>query len=210
MAYKKYIVKQGDCISSIAFKYGFFPDTIWNDSKNSKLKQDRKDPNVLLPGDEVYIRDKEEKEESCASEERHSFRRKGVPEIFNIQFKINDEPRANEAYVIDIDGELSEGQTDENGIAEIWIPPNAKKGKISFRDTGEEYELELGELDPITEISGVQQRLQNMGFYEGPIDGKMSEELEQAIRIIQERNDLEPTGKLDETTRDMIQEEHGS
>jgi len=210
MAYKKYIVKQGDCISSIAFKYGFFPDTIWNDSKNSKLKQDRKDPNVLLPGDEVYIRDKEEKEESCASEERHSFRRKGVPEIFNIQFKINDEPRANEAYVLDIDGELSEGQTDENGIAEIWIPPNAKKGKISFRDTGEEYELELGELDPITEISGVQQRLQNMGFYEGPIDGKMSEELEQAIRIIQERNDLEPTGKLDETTRDMIQEEHGS
>ena len=79
MAYKKYIVKQSDCISSIAFKYGFFPDTIWNDSKNSKLKQDRKDPNVLLPGDEVYIRDKEEKEESCASEERHSFRKKGVP-----------------------------------------------------------------------------------------------------------------------------------
>jgi hypothetical protein len=209
MAYKKYIVKQGDCISSIAFKYGFFPDTIWNDSKNSKLKQDRKDPNVLKPGDELYIRDKEEKEESCASEERHSFKKKGVPEIFNIQFKINDEPRANEAYVLDIDGELSEGQTDENGIAEIWIPPNAKKGKISFRDREDEYELDLGDLDPITEISGVQQRLQNMGFYKGDIDGKMSDELEQAIRIIQERHDLEPTGKLNEATRDMIQEEHG-
>jgi hypothetical protein len=43
MAYRKYTVKQGDCISNIAFKYGFFPDTIWNDSKNSKLRQDRKD-----------------------------------------------------------------------------------------------------------------------------------------------------------------------
>lgn len=210
MAYKKYTVKQGDCISSIAFKYGFFPDTIWNDSKNSKLKQDRKDPNVLKPGDEVYIRDKEEKEESCTSEELHSFKRKGVPEIFNIQFKINNEQRANEAFVLDIDGELSEGQTDEKGIAEVWIPPNAKKGKISFRDRGDEYELELGNLDPITEISGVQQRLQNMGFYEGPIDGKMSDDLEQAIRVIQKRNNLESTGKLDEATRNKIQEEHGS
>ncbi|MHC4474361.1 MAG: peptidoglycan-binding domain-containing protein [Planctomycetota bacterium] len=210
MATTEYRVRQGDCISSIAYEHGFFPDTIWNDSKNSKLKQDRKDPNVLKPGDEVYIRDKEEKEESCASEERHRFKRKGVPEIFNIQFKIKDEPRANEAYVLDIDGELSEGQTDENGIAEIWIPPNAKKGKISFRDREDEYELDLGGLDPITEISGVQQRLQNMGFYKGDIDGKMSDELEQAIRIIQERNDLEPTGKLDEATRNKIQEEHGS
>ena len=35
----KYTVKQGDCISSIADKYGFFPDIIWNDSKNSKLEQ---------------------------------------------------------------------------------------------------------------------------------------------------------------------------
>jgi peptidoglycan hydrolase-like protein with peptidoglycan-binding domain len=38
----------------------------------------------------------------------------------------------------------------------------------------------------------------------------MSEELEQAIRVIQERNNLEPTGKLDEATRNKIQEEHGS
>ena len=210
MAYKKYIVKQGDCISSIAFKYGFFPDTIWDDSKNSKLKQDRKDPNVLKPGDEVYVRDKEEKEESCASEKKHRFKRKGVPERLRIQFMDEeDKPRANEAYVLEIDGELSEGQTDGDGKVEIPIPPNAKKGKISFRDSGDEYELDLGDLDPITETSGIQARLSNLGFYKGDIDGKMSEELERAIHKFKEAKELEPNGRLDETTRSKIKEAYG-
>jgi len=209
MAYREHTVKQGDCISSIAFAHGLFPDTVWNDSKNRELKQRRKDPNVLLPGDTVYIRGKEEKEESCASEERHRFRRKGVPEILEIQFKINDEPRANEAYVLEIDGALSEEQTDADGVAEVWIPPNAMKGKISFRDRGDEYELDLGGLDPLTEISGVQARLGSLGFYDGPVDGEMSDELEQAIRVVQERHDLEPTGKLDEATRNVILDEYG-
>ena len=79
MAYRKYTVKQGDCISSIAFEYGYFPDTLWNDPKNSKLKHDREDPNSLMPGDEVYIRDKEAKQASCASEKKYRFKRKGVP-----------------------------------------------------------------------------------------------------------------------------------
>lgn len=210
MAYEKYIVKQGDCISSIAFKYGLFPDTIWNDSKNSKLKQDRKDPNVLLPGDEVYIREKEEKEESCESEKKHRFKRKGVPERLRLQFMDEEgKGRANEAYVLDIDGELSDSKTDKDGKVEIWISPNAKKGKITFRDSGEEYELQLGELDPVTEVTGVQARLGNLGFYEGQVDGKMSEELENAIRYFQEKKGLDPTGKLDEPFRQKLENVYG-
>ncbi|UCE46828.1 MAG: peptidoglycan-binding protein [Phycisphaerales bacterium] len=207
--YREHTVKQGDCISSIAFKYGMFPDDIWNDSKNRQIKEQRKDPNVLMPGDVVYVREKEEKEVSCASEQRHRFKRKGVPEILRMRFLSGGEPRADKDYVLDIDGTLFDGKTDKDGKVEIAIPPNAKQATILFRESGVEYKLKLGNLDPITEISGVQGRLKNLGFYPGPIDGNMSDQLEQAIRDFQERNNLEPNGSLDENTRNKIDKSSG-
>ncbi|MHC5057341.1 MAG: PGRP and LysM peptidoglycan-binding domain-containing protein [Planctomycetota bacterium] len=211
MAHRAYKVKPGDCISSIADKYGLFPDDVWNDSRNDKLKKERKDSNVLMPDDVVYVREKEEKEESCASEERHRFRKKGVPEKLIIQFKLGDEPRADEDYVLDIDGSLSEGKTDKDGRIEVWIPPGARKGRIEFRDEGGEYDLDLGRLDPISAVSGVQGRLGNLGFYSGPVDGKASGELEQAIRDFKaSQNPMkEADGTLDDDTRKMIEKAHG-
>ena len=43
---KQHKVKQGECLSSIAERYGLFPETIANDSDNSELKNERKDLNV--------------------------------------------------------------------------------------------------------------------------------------------------------------------
>ena len=210
MAYRKHTVKQGECISSIADKYGLFPEDVWNDQKNRKLKDERKDPDVLMPGDAVYVRGKEENEESCASEERHRFRRKGVPEKLAIQFKVGDQPRAEEDYVLEVDGALCEGKTDKDGKIDVWVPPGAKKGKITFR-AGGEYELGLAHLDPITETSGVQARLRNLALYRGPVDGKLSEELRTAIRRFQASvdPDVKPTGEIDEETRKRIQEAYG-
>jgi hypothetical protein len=215
MAHKKYTVKQGDCISSIAYAHDMFPDTIWNDPENAELKEKRKDPYVLLPGDVVSIRDKEVKEVSCASEQRHRFKRKGVPEKLTIQFMIEDEVRACDPYVLEIDGtpaKLGNLETDERGIIDVWIPPRAMKAKITFTESGDAYEFDLGRQDPITEISGVQGRLRNLGFYEGAVDGKMSEELEQAIADFQasQNPDQEPSGTLDDATRSKIVEIHGS
>ncbi|MHC4470024.1 MAG: peptidoglycan-binding protein [Planctomycetota bacterium] len=209
MGYRKHKVKQGDCISSIAYKYGFFPNTIWNDSKNSELKELRKDPNVLQPGDEVYVRDKEEKEEACASEQKHRFRRKGVPEELSIQFWAAEEPKANEPYALEVEGVFSEGQTGGDGVVAAWIPPDAKKGSIVFHEAGDEYELILGGLDPVSEISGVQARLKNLDFYEGPVNGTMNDQLEQAIRDFQQASDLASTGELDNDTREGIVKAHG-
>ena len=199
-------VKQGECISSIAYRYNLLPDTIWNDPANAELKALRKDQNILMPGDKVVVRKKEMKEAPISTGSRHRFQTKGFQEKLVIHFKLNDKPRTSEACVLEIDGVLSKGQTDGSGKVEIPIPPNAKTGMISFRETGDVYKLDFGHLDPIEEISGIQGRLSSLGFYDGPINGKMSEELEQAIRDFQETKDMKPTGKLDDTTRNMIEQ----
>jgi len=74
-----YTVQPGDCISSIAFERGFFWQTLWNDGGNAKLKELRKDPNVLQEGDIVHIPDLTLKQESGATENKHKFKLKGVP-----------------------------------------------------------------------------------------------------------------------------------
>jgi hypothetical protein len=85
----EYTVKQGDCLSSIAEKHGFTPDKIWDHRKNSQLKEKRKDPNFLQPGDVVHMPDKEKKEEFGDTDQRHKFKRRGVPEKFNYEIIVD-------------------------------------------------------------------------------------------------------------------------
>jgi len=205
----KHIVKQGECIESIAFEHGLFWETVWNDSQNAELKQKRKDPNVLLPGDEVFITDKREKTESCATEKRHRMRKKRVPAKVGIRFESDGEPRADEPYFVVIDGIRSKGRTDDEGMVKLFISPGAKKGRITFPESERQYDLILGGLDPITELSGVQGRLMGLGFFPGPVDNKMSPELEEALHLFQEENGLKATGKLDDDTRQKIDKAFG-
>jgi len=54
------------------------------------------------------------------------------------------------------------------------------------------------------QIMKVQKALQRYDYYDGPIDGKLSPELRQAIKDFQEDESLEVTGELDEETYKRI------
>ncbi|MFZ2148954.1 MAG: peptidoglycan-binding domain-containing protein [Sedimentisphaerales bacterium] len=205
----KYTVKQGECIESIAFDNGFFWETVWKDSQNAELKQKRKDPNVLLAGDEVFIPDKREKTESGATEERHRFRKKGVPAMLRIRLIDDDKPRANESYTLEIDGELFSGTTDDDGTLEHPISPGAKKGRLLVGEEQDEYLLDLGYLDPVDEIAGVQGRLNNLGFHCGAVDGVLGPKTEAALTDFQKRCGLPESGKIDQATRDKLIDIYG-
>ena len=207
----EYKVKQGDCISSIATRHGLFWEKVWNHPKNSRLKEQREDPNILYPGDVVFIPDKEERQESGATEQTHRFKLKGVPSKLCLVLKDEDDkPRANMNYTLEIDGQLFSGTTDGGGKLEHSIPPNAKKGRLIIEEGGsEEYSLDLGSIDPVAEITGVQARLSNLGYYFGPIDGKMNPETIEAIKYFQTEHGLIVNGEADPATRDKLLKEHG-
>lgn len=197
-----YEVKQGDCISSIAYAYGFFPDTIWNDPVNAELKNKRKDPNVLLPGDVVLIPEKQAKEVAKPTDARHLFKRKGVPKIFRIQFKTGDEPIANTEYLLLIKGNATRGKTDGEGWIKCPIQPDARLATVQIE--GEEFQLQLGHLDPLDTLAGIQGRLQQLGFYDGEINGVMDDETEASVKIFQRSNNLESTGRVDQALKDLL------
>lgn len=205
-----YQVKDGDCLSSIAFEHGFFPDTIWNHANNAALKEKRKDPNVLMQGDVVFVPDKRLKEVNEPTNQVHKFRLKNCPAKLSLRLLFNGEPRRSEAYTLDIDGKITNGTTDSDGNIKISIPPNARRGKlvIGADERKMEYNLKLGTLDPIDKISGVQSRLNNLGFNCGRIDGVMNPETKEALQAFQVTVGLPPTGELDAATKAKLYENY--
>lgn len=212
MAHKEYKVKPGDCISSIAYAHGLFPETIWNDPKNSGLKGKRESPNILLPGDVVQVREKEEKEEDCASEQKHRFRRKGVPETLKLVVKVDGKPVADEPYVLTVDGQNYSGTTDGEGRIDQVIPPDAQTADLTVGEGSgaRTHKLKLGNVDPVSETSGVKARLRNLGYYRGPLDETTDENTTEAIKAFQQDAGLDPSGEVDQKTRDALVKEHGS
>jgi hypothetical protein len=221
---RKYTVKQGDCISSIAFAYNLFPKTVWDHPDNAELKKLRKDPNSLFPDDSVVIPEIELKEEDCQPEQKHRFRRKGVPEKLRIQFRTGDEeddaPRKGVPYTLDITTQSGcpvpqkKGKTDDEGFLEETIPPDAAKGIIVLEEGEDEevYEIMLGYIDPIDTITGLQTRLNNLGYDCSDEDGILGSMTKDAVRNFQADNDLEVlTGDfefadIDQDTLDKLEE----
>jgi N-acetylmuramoyl-L-alanine amidase len=203
-------VRPGDCVWSLAVENGFDVDTVWNEPDNRELKSRRDDPNVLQPDDVVRIPEKRARQEHGGTERRHRFRRKGVPGRLRIVLLDHErQPLRGASYDLWIDGTVHyRGWADDDGLVDVAIPPGARKGEL-FVDGEEdrhEYELLLGHLDPLDEVSGVQGRLANLGFDPGPIDGIHGPLTSEALERFQRVEGLERTGQLDASTRARLSE----
>ena len=202
----KWIVSQDDDIPGIAAATGFFWKTIWNHAENNALKADRKNPNVLYPGDEVFVPELQTKTESCPSEQKHKFRRRGEPPKIKIKLMDGGEPRANVPYILEVEGTTVEGKTDANGVIETYVPGNAKNGKLMLNDRKEVYNVEIGVLDPIDQIVGVQKRLCNLGYNCFPYTNVLDAMTKRALVNFQADQKLQVTGRPDQATKAKLLE----
>ena len=199
-----YTAKEDDCILSIAERYGFDWESVWRHANNASLRQLRKEANVLLVGDKVFVPEKQLRLESCPTDQCHQFVRKGVPTLLRMRFLDGGESRSDLPYVLTVDGQVLQGNTDKDGMLEVRVPARAKKAMLQLGsgDSAEVYEVRLGRIDPPTELSGARQRLQGLGFDCG--EGT-KEEIISALRSFQSSQKLSATGDLsDETTRQKL------
>jgi hypothetical protein len=198
-----HIVQRGEGVTLLAERYGFAPETIWNDDANAALRRERDDMNVLMPGDEVTIPDKSPGDVGCRTGARHVFRRRGIPARHRLQILDHGEPVPDAPYRLTIDDVTFEGRTDRSGMIEQFVPPASRSGTLEvlllyLRRIRRRIVFALA---PLTELAGVQQRLSNLGYYGGDADGFLDDETRAAVAAFQRRNGLAESGESDEPTR---------
>jgi hypothetical protein len=213
-------VVQGEHLSGIANKYGFSSyKTIWDHGQNAELKNQRKNPNVIFPGDRVFIPDKGEKKYSRNTEKRHPFKVKTEKlKLRLILEDIYEKPIANAKVELSIDNEEYKLTTDGQGKIEQEIKPTDEHGFLTIKDTQTAINeililIKIGNLDPVDKISGQEARLNNLGYFAGPLDGKSeSENTEMFLSAVEEfqcDHSLTVDGKCGPDTQAKLKQVHG-
>ncbi len=208
---------QGECFSSLAHQYGFENyRTIYDHPENAELIKERLNPNILYPYDVVFIPDNELKEVDAATEQTHHFVVKKEKTKFRLVVKDEDgKPFADTRYELTIDEKVFEGTTDGTGKLEEEISAKAHSGYVTFYPKDENgaeivgfIPLDFGHLDPVRETSGVQARLNNLGFECGKNDGTIGEKTKAALLEFQKKHGLPESGEACAATREKIQQMH--
>jgi len=207
-----HVVGQGESIDSIAAQVGHRPETVWDAQENRELKEKRKDPHVLHPGDRLFVPPVKPKTASVQTGKasRVTFARPAAR--LKLQLVVHGKPRAGEPFRLLIDGVETTGKTDGHGFIDQPIPVLARKAVLTVGE-GEQattHDLLLRTLDPVAEPSGAQARLRNLGYGEVPLDGALGPPTVAALCAFQRDQGLEVTGKLDRATQDKLVEAHGS
>ena len=209
-----YVIRQGDYLQKLAFAHGFDEEAVWNDPKNAALKDTRKDPNLLLPGDVIHFPRSTREGQPLSKGTTNTYKAKVPTTKVHFTFEDAKGPLAGEAYVIEGLGAPLEGTADGTGKVEIEAPVHVREVRVTFKKKGLIFPVFIGDMDPIDEPSGVRQRLQHLGYLQ-PAPDALSEEAAahrdtEAITAFQRDKGLSPTGTIDDATRSALDAAHGT
>lgn len=201
-------IAEGESTSSIAPRYGFAPDTVWNDSDNRELNQQRTHPNLLMPGDELAIPARKRKEITLATNQTHVFKRHALRTLVALQLFDGNQPRDRQEWSLKAGSESATGTSDGDGVVEFWITPDNREGALTIGPDQLLMKLAFDHLHSVNETSGVQQRLANLGFWVALPERSPDECLTAAVRSFQVRVGLDPSGKINDETRNQLVDVH--
>jgi hypothetical protein len=204
-------VAQGEHLSRIAFNYGFTDyKKIWNDPANADLQQLRKDPNVLYPGDELVIPDKETREETRPTEALHKF--KLHLSTLNLRLVLKDfenKPIAKAKCRLDVEASSDDLTTGGDGKIERIILPVDENGRLVVAEKEIDLPIRIGHLDPADTPTGQKGRLNNLGYDAGPLEVEDDLRFRSAVEEFQCDNKLTVDGVIGPQTQGKLKDVHG-
>lgn len=210
---QRHEIQQGECLSGIASQYGFLDwRKIYNHPENADFRRLRPNPEVIYPGDQIAIPDRDARVHDGQTAKRHPFKMKKPVAVLRLRIILQGDPLANEDYELSYDGKEVRGTTDGDGALEQKVPVEIQTVDIAIGDYLQH--LAVGFLNPIRDtpdqgVSGAQDRLRNLGYGPGPVDGILGEGTEAALRAFQGDYGLSVTGALDDSTRLELERQHG-
>jgi len=212
---KKHIVRQGECFSRIAARYGFTDwRALYDHPANSKLRKKRPNPNVIFPGDTIVVPENRVKEEPLPTGNLHRFVVHSPSKFLRIVFQTPKGVKlTNEPYSIRFDsGRTKKGTTGGDGLLNEPVAINEFAATLSIDDRT--LSLNLGHLNPTGDVeeddlSGIQARLNNLGYTAGPNDGIYGRNTRSALALVQVEEDLDVNGLPDQTTLAKLEALHG-
>ena len=213
-------VQQGEHLSGIAKRYGFTSyRTIWDHGENAELKRKRVNPHVIFPDDRLFIPDREEKHELRPTDQQHRFQVQR-PEL-RLRLLLEDlyeRPIANAKCDLRIEGETRPLTTDAKGRLDEPISPEAQSAMLLIKDPQTPVNeiaipVRIGHLDPVDEVSGQTARLNNLGYFAGPFQGRSAEDNQalflSAVEEFQCDHGLAVDGKCGPATQARLKQVHG-
>jgi hypothetical protein len=202
-------VQQGEHISRIAEHYGFHDSgVIWDHPSNAALREQRQNPSVLLPGDQLFVPEKQVKKVVCATTNTHRFRLHAEPVLLRLVLRdLNSDPIANTPCTLEVNGQIYELTSGADGLVEQKIPRTAESGRLTFGQLV--IPLQIGHLDPVAEVSGWRARLNNLGYNAGKSDDPLDPQLQSAVEEFQIDYELTVDGMCGPNTQAKLKEVHG-
>ncbi|WP_394829018.1 peptidoglycan-binding protein [Pendulispora albinea] len=208
----QYTIVQGDCLSSVASRFGFHHwRVIYDHPKNASFREKRPNPNLIYPGDELFIPEKEPKSIKGSTGKVHTIVVQRPMAHLRLRLsQVDGSPVAGAAYTLRVGWFEAKGTTSDDGFVEQDIPSHEAHATLSLEGSGVEKPLQLGSLDPIDTVSGVQARLRNLGYDCGPIDGIVGPKTKAGTRSFQRDNPpLAVDGVCGPKTRAVLLEKYG-
>jgi hypothetical protein len=218
-----YVIRAGDYLTAIAYARGIKPDDLWQDPANADLRNLRGNPEMLAPGDVLYVPAVERTWLPVTVGSTNPF--VANPPKVEIHVILNDadgQPYAGKTVHLDPQVTDDDPATDGDGLLKVLVPVTLKVLTATVVDDDVSFRINIGNLDPHDVQSGTLARLRQLGYVgdEGRLlamdrpylDGLDAGDtsLIRAVAAFQDENGSDVTGELDDDLCDKIRDGYGS